>query len=156
MEELAFGAPESWENELGNEVVLPPAAKKDVFRSVKVPPSWFLEPYQREITETLHEGQEISFLKREDCLELKKGDSWFQGDLIDRRQGKFGRYYLILLKKYMGQNVARKNIVVAMSEKFFFRFGKDFAFLKKRVEFFLAADYTLEAPLELTAEIITP
>ncbi len=158
MEEKAFGAPESWEGEvsaeLGNDILLPPPVKRDAFRNVKVPVSWFDDPVQLDIGEVLHEGQLVQFLAREDCLQLKKGELWFRGDLIDRRQGKFGRFYLILLKNYMGHNVARKNIVVSMSEKFFFRFGPDFPFLKKRVEFSLAENYSLESRLELSATVL--
>lgn len=156
MEERAFGAVESWENELGNEVVIPPIAKADTFRNVKVPDNWFSVKYQLDAADAFFDSQESPFLKREDCLDLMPGDAWFRAEILERRNGLYGSYFLMRLREYMGKNVARKNMLVSVSEKFFKKFGPDFILVKKSIAFFLEEKYLVESRLKIRVDILNP
>lgn len=154
MESKAFGEIENWESELGDEIVLPPAPKSENFRNVQVPKDWFSAKYQLDAKDAFFESQEMTFLKREDCLELEPGDAWFRGEIIERRQGLYGRYFGIRLREYMGKNVSRKNILGSVSEKFFTKFGPDFIFEKKSVVFFLEEKYLTESRLKIRVDVL--
>ncbi len=156
MEEKAFGSPENWEAELGDEVVLPPVAKPDTFRNVKVPADWFSAKVQRDAADAFFDSQDMTFLKREDCFDLEPGEAWFHAEIIDRRVGLYGRYYALRLREYMGKNVARKNILASIPENFFRKFGQDFSFMKKRVAFFLEEKYFDKSPLKIRVDILNP
>lgn len=149
MEAKAFGAPENWENELNDEVILPPPPKSDAFRNVKVPNDWFNSAVQLDAKDAFFNSQDISFLKREDCLDLEAGEAWFKGEIVERRKGIYGHYYAVRLREYMGKNVSRKNIIGCVSENFFRKFPSKFSFEKKSVAFFLEETYLTESYLKI-------
>lgn len=155
-ESKAFGVPSSWENELGDEIVLPPPAKSDSFRNVQVPADWFSAKIERDIADAFFDAQDIAFLKREECLELNAGDAWFRGEILDRRLGRYGRYYAVRLFEYMGKNVRKKNIIAGVPEIFFKKFSADFIFMKKSVVFFLEKKYLGKTALKIRVEFTTP
>lgn len=154
-EEKAFGEPSSWESELGDIPLAAPVKRKDTFRNVQVPSDWFAARDEKEIEEAYLESQELTFIRPEECIGMDAGSSWFRGDIADRRLGKFGRYYVLFLKTYMGKSVARKNIIIAVPGKYFIKFGENFPYLKKSVEFFLEEKYLGNAPLKIRVELLT-
>ena len=156
-EDNAYGKPTSIEEDLIGFSILPQKKKGEEFRDTKnrVPKDWFTDAIEEEREHAFFDSQKIQFLKREECLDLKPGDSWFSGQIVDRRLGQFGRHYILFLKTYHGEKVAKKNILVACSERHFIKkFGSDFSYLKKKVEFFLEEIYTGKGPLKTRIELI--
>lgn len=166
LEENAYGAPESWEHELGeNATITPPHKPSDAFRNVKVPANWFSTSVNQDIADTFFDAQEISFLQREECMELEPGQSWLKAKVLERRVGKFGRYYAARLFEYMGRNVRRKNILIAIPETFFKGFLKaektekkngQFFFLEKTIDFLLEEKYLGKTALKIKVVIHNP
>lgn len=155
LEEKAFGT--SAPIDLHGARILEMPKKEDAFRSMVIPPDWFSDG-ETDIEEEEHKyfsSQEIHFLKREECLELNPGDLWFSGEVMEQKIGKFGRYYILFLKEYLGKKVARKNILAAITEKYFLRFGADQKIYRKRVDFFLLEKYLGENhPLKVRVKIL--
>jgi DNA polymerase family B len=127
---------------------------KDVFRNIVIPPGWFKGSRTFLEDEKFFESQRLHFFRREECLGLKSGDVWWRGRIVDMRQGKFGKYFVIFVKHFLGENVATKNMTGAISTKYFSRFLEGQNFLDEIVEFSLSADYIGTGSFNLDIKVI--
>jgi hypothetical protein len=94
------------------------------FANIKIPAGWFKrnEPKKREIL--FHGSQNQKWLKASDCAGLEAGDIWFSGHVHSIENGKFGKYYRILLTNFRGQETPA-SFWGAISVKFFRAIGHD-------------------------------
>lgn len=123
--------------------------KNTAFENIVIPPDWFKREPKDEVVHAYFASQQVQFMRREACLDLNPGDSWFKGEIMEMRVSQYGRYYLFFLKTYLGENVARKNILGAISIKYF----NEKNILQKTVEFFMEAKYTYKTSLKVRVEI---
>jgi hypothetical protein len=127
---------------------------KDVFRNIVIPPGWFKGEKTFKEDERFFESQKMHFFKREELIGAQEGDVWFRGKIVEMKKGKASTYFQIFVKTYLGRNVATKNMLGAISTKFFHGFPDDQNFLDKTVEFILKEEYIGTGPLRINVELV--
>jgi len=125
---------------------------KKYFQNIQVPDNWFKRGKERDYEVKFFESQYLRWLRREDCENLPVGHTWFQGHFHSTEQGKYGRFYKILLTEYKNQPCP-PNIWAAISVKFFRAIGYDQNLVGFFVDTKLRKIYVDKKPLILDVSI---
>jgi hypothetical protein len=123
------------------------------FRGVKVPENWFQRTQELQDTEKFFESQKLHYFKAGECVELKPGEIWFSGKIIETMKTKYGNCFKIFVKKYLGENVQGKSMLGVISAKYFEDFDEETIFLEKRVEFILQSSYIGKGSLNIAVKL---
>ncbi len=121
------------------------------FRNVVVPPGWHRRTRPPAELEDYFASQKVQFLKREQLLGLAAGDTWFAGKILREEGGKFGKFYVLRLTKFMNSSVKAKNMLAALPLNIVPFFGKiNFG---DSVEIILAREYISGRDAEFSVRI---
>jgi hypothetical protein len=114
LEENAYGDVPSIEKDL-KDLKIELANKSeyvDFFSNIHIPKGWRkrtgLPRNKGEIG-----SRKLHWLRAEECHQLKPGDVWFCGTVLEFAEGKYGDYLKLRLKDYMGQILASTEILAA-------------------------------------------
>lgn len=117
------------------------------FENTVIPDGYFKDPGTGKNKAALFVSQKVFFLKKEQCLELKKGGNWFSGDVLQIRKSKRGKsYYYILIDRFKGKKVPVK-FWGAIWINFFKNYGIEENFLNKYLEINLSNNYVDKSSL---------
>ena len=96
----------------------------------------------------------MHYLKPNECMGLKPKQFWFKGKILAVFESKYGKYFKIFLREYLGEDVSAKNMLGVISIKYFRDFDEDENFLEQNVEFILQSSYIGKGPLNLTVRLV--
>lgn len=126
----------------------------DVFRGITIPEGHFKRTKALQETEKFFASQRLHYFKANECLEIKPGEKWFTGKIVETMKTKHGTYFKIFVKQYLGENVASKSMLGVISTKYFSNFDPEEIFLEKRVEFTIKKTYIGKGPLEVAVKMM--
>lgn len=118
----------------------------DPFRNIVAPPGWFDGESKFTEEEKFFRSQGTFFLTTRQLAGLKTGAIWFSGLVHLVKTNKHGKFYSIYLKSFLGEKVAKKKMLAAISEKFM-RGGEE-KYLGKHVAIILRDEYIKGSSLE--------
>jgi len=118
---------------------------KDPFENTVIPDGYFNNRRNEKNRASLFVSQKLFFFKKEQCIEMEKGGTWFQGDVLQIKKNKSGKsFYYILINNFKGKKVPVK-FWGAIYVKFFEQFGVSENFLNKNLEVILSNNYTVNS-----------
>lgn len=123
------------------------------FRGVQVPDDWFHRTDAYQDLERFTESQRLHYFRPLECVELKAGDVWFSGKIIETMKTKHGNYFKIFVKQYLGEKVGAKSMLGVINTKYFEDFDPEFNFIEKTVEFILKNSYIGKGALNLNVRL---
>ena len=111
------------------------------FENTVIPDGYFKYRRYGKSQAQIFVSQKIFYLRQEQCLELKKGQVWFEGEVHQIRKNKNGkRFYHILITRFKGKKVPVK-FWGSIWVNFFKRYGLDENFLNKKLAIILSSNY---------------
>ena len=122
---------------------------KNNFTNTVVPTGYFNRKGNKARNPRLFISQKVHYFRREQCIELKKGDIWFRGDVLHiRTDSQGGQYYHIFITNYKGIKL-NAHFWGGITLKFFKGYGLTENLLNKHLVIKLANDYIENGSLEL-------
>ena len=127
---------------------------KNPFENTVIPDGYFNYRRAGKNKASIYISQKIFFFKKEQCLELAKGDNWFAGDVLQIRKNKKGKsFYYILIDRFKGKKVPVK-FWGAIWINFFKQFGVEENFLNKYLVISLGNNYNINGSPNFKIKIL--
>lgn len=144
----------SIKNELNkSKIKIKKSTHKDNFKNTRIPSGYFDTKRKTQGKPKLFVSQKIFYLREAQCAELKKGDIWFTGDVLQNRTNKYGtQLYHIFLTHFKGKKLTA-NFWGTISKDFFAGYGMIEDLLEKKVGISLQNNYLDDSSLELSIKV---
>jgi len=136
-----------------NEIQIKKPVHKNAFENTVVPAGYFEGKRKNAPDGGLYLSQKIFRLTKGQCIELRKGDIWFVGHILQAGREKSGHgYYKLFLENFKGKKVP-VNLWARIWKSFFTDYLGDENLIDKKVAVSLASDYIKNSSLDLRIKI---
>lgn len=153
MEKSAWADPSSMAD-LARYPIEPKAAKKeDAFRNVVIPKGWY-KRHGFQGAAKYYESQRIHFLSYVELSEIPEGKAWFSGVCESIQEGKYGKYFLLRLSRFLNAPVKKKNFLAAFPLKYLEEVPQE-KILGKRLEIILNNKYIPGKDADLSLRVFS-